>query len=169
MRKVVFSNDSNSLVGMLTFEVTNLESSRDYDSIGPWSWYTHGVVTQGATNGGQVLGSGIGPGGNGQYLGLSVYYPRGRITPYIQRYNKNNDYVNFLDWSKSGNEKRLDEYKFNAQLILGLDTMYFISDSFNVSLGLAYCDILNPLYNPDVSSVTGLNNLYFTCGIGIRF
>lgn len=56
---------------LVGFEHTQLQNSRSgqYRSSGPW--YLHSQIRQGYTNQGQMLGAGIGPGGNMQTLELS--------------------------------------------------------------------------------------------------
>jgi hypothetical protein len=169
MRKLVGFGESKRVVGVITAEITDLESSRDYEFLGPWSWYTHGLYeTQGATNGGQIIGAGIGTGGNSQYLGFSVYYPRGRSTIYVQRMNRDNDYVYFMNYGGSAADKIDDQYKFNAEMTYGAETAYFLTDSIRGSLGLACCMNYNPLYNPTghVSSI--IANFYITAGLGFK-
>ncbi len=79
-------------------ELTHLEGSlplrggRGVDDI-----YTHGIVIQGHTQDGQLLGAYIGPGSDAQYLGGDMYAPWGRIGVYGERIRYDDDayYANF--------------------------------------------------------------------------
>lgn len=150
-------------------ELTNTESSRDYEFIGATTFYDHGIITQGYTNRGQIIGAGIGTGGNSQYLGLTLYYPRGSAEGYVQRINRNSDYVFFLHFGQSAANKRSDEYKFNTEMTYGLKTTYLINETFNLSAGIAYCDNRNPLYNPVGIDSTIVRNFNFELGLSYRF
>jgi hypothetical protein len=54
----------------LSFEITQLQLPQTKIVRAQNSWYSHHQILQGYTNFGQVLGAGIGPGGNSQTLGL---------------------------------------------------------------------------------------------------
>jgi len=58
------------------------------------SWYIHEKVRHGFTNNGEVLGSGLGAGGNAQYLEVSWIEGYKRIGGSIERYVHNNDFLN---------------------------------------------------------------------------
>lgn len=57
----------------------------------PTSYYTHGHVIQGYTHRGQLLGAGIGPGADSQYLGADLFYSGGRFGVYGERVRRNED------------------------------------------------------------------------------
>jgi hypothetical protein len=71
----------------------------DYDRLIGWSstFYAHHIVTQGYTNQGQWLGTGIGTGGNSQYLGFKLYFLKGYGQFFIQRRNPDLDYSWYID------------------------------------------------------------------------
>lgn len=56
-------------------------------------YYTHPVVRHGYTHNGQMLGAGIGPGSNTQYLGISLYRKGSRFGIHGERIVHNNDFV----------------------------------------------------------------------------
>ena len=70
------------IYGEIIFEWNNTEMSQDFQM----QWYCnfgfHSKITQGYTNRGQWLGSGIGYGGQSQYLGFKLYYQKGFSTLY---------------------------------------------------------------------------------------
>jgi hypothetical protein len=55
------------------------------------------LVTQGYTHKGQVIGAGIGPGGNAQGIGVDLYAPWGKAEMFIQRDVRDNDA--YRDWA----------------------------------------------------------------------
>jgi hypothetical protein len=62
------------------------------------TYYAHGIVGQGYTQRGQVIGAGIGPGGNSQHVGADLYAPWGRAGLYVQRDVRDNDaYYRWVD------------------------------------------------------------------------
>ena len=56
------------------------------------SWYTHDYVRQGYTNQGQVMGAGIGPGGNSQMLDISWVKGFNKVGMLFERIVHNNDF-----------------------------------------------------------------------------
>ncbi|MBN2615545.1 MAG: hypothetical protein JXR71_07595 [Bacteroidales bacterium] len=80
-------------------EVTNLASTattnnrvRDYTPPVGY-WYTHYQIKQGYTNDGQVLGAGIGPGSNMQWLRVSWVKGMKSLGLDFERYVHDNDYL----------------------------------------------------------------------------
>jgi hypothetical protein len=91
-----------ALRGEILLEITGLEGSQDLDRLIKWwsTFYGHHIITQGHTNRGQWLGAGIGTGGNSQYLGFKLYYPKGYGSLFLQRRNPDLDYSWFIDSRK---------------------------------------------------------------------
>ena len=67
--------------------------SRDFRP-NPTAYYTHGGNTN-YTNGGQILGSAIGPGSSTQYLGVDVLAPSGWYGGWLERTRRNDVYYMF--------------------------------------------------------------------------
>jgi len=67
--------------------------SRDWRP-NPTPYYVHGGNTN-YTNGGQILGSAIGPGGSTQYLGVDVLAPSGWYGGWLERTRRNDVYYMF--------------------------------------------------------------------------
>lgn len=72
-------------------EFTQLEKSNTYRIRHYPTWYTHRYIRHGYTHRGQVLGAGIGPGSNAQYLGIDYLRGTNRIGVYVERTIYNND------------------------------------------------------------------------------
>lgn len=148
-----FPTFSDSVRGELTFEWSNLELSQDFQFQWPATFYSHGLISQGYTNGGQWLGSGIGTGGNSQYLGCSFYYPKGTSKLFVYRVNPDNDYL----YAKSINTTKdpatstnlgteHNFYKFKASFAIGAETLFHVSRKLDIGGGAAYNLIMNPQY-----------------------
>ena len=75
----------------LNGELTHLERDPTFQVRDDPSYYVHNIVHRGYTQRGQMIGSALGPGGNGQYVGADVYTHWGRWGLFGQRQVINND------------------------------------------------------------------------------
>ena len=133
------------LKGEILLELTNLECSQDYDRLIPWycTFYCHHIITQGHTNRGQWLGPGIGTGGNSQYLGFKLYFPKGYGSIFLQRRNPDLDYTWFID---TRNPDEYDaEHNIRAFFDIGISGQYFFLPDLSVFSSLVFRDEHNPL------------------------
>lgn len=78
----------------LGMELTHLEQSIDRIFRDAGEWYMHSQVLHGYTNRGEVLGAGIGPGGNFQSLNVSWVKGLKQIGLQLERYEHNGDLAN---------------------------------------------------------------------------
>jgi hypothetical protein len=147
--------------GELSLELTNLESSRDYEII-QWSttFYAHHIILQGYTNKGQWLGAGMGTGGNSQYLGFKLYYPKGYGQFFIQRRSPDLDYTWFINKS---------EYDMRANLDFGLAGQYFIINNLAVNIMMVISDEINPLYKSNDGNANHRINTHIVLGLKYTF
>lgn len=72
-------------------EFTHLEQSIDHTIRNAGEWYTHHEVIHGYTNRGEVLGAGIGPGGNLQFLSIAWFKGLKQLGIQFARYEHNGD------------------------------------------------------------------------------
>jgi hypothetical protein len=72
-------------------EVTNLQRSQTHEDRPTPGWYRHHLVHHGYTHRGQVLGAGVGPGGNAQWLAIDALRGWGRIGGFAVRELADND------------------------------------------------------------------------------
>jgi hypothetical protein len=72
-------------------EVTNLQRSQTHEDRPTPGWYRHHLVHHGYTHQGQVLGAGVGPGGNAQWLAIDALRAWGRIGGFAVREIADND------------------------------------------------------------------------------
>lgn len=91
-RKMVSLNDKNKHI-LFGAEITQMSQSTDDRIVDNThgSWYTHYQVISGHTNKGQILGAGIGPGGNSQSIDISWVYGLKRVGISFDRYEHDVD------------------------------------------------------------------------------
>jgi hypothetical protein len=107
----------------VTAEVTHLEASPTFQVRGKGSYYAHHIVTQGYTQKGQIIGAGIGPGGNSQHLGLDLYGMSGRAGIYVERQVHDNDA--YYTWAAANGETSCCH---DVSLHLGGHLLRFVGD-----------------------------------------
>ena len=148
---------------LIDAEIANTESSRDYSLWGPYSFYGHHRVPHGYTNEGQILGAGIGSGGNFQHLGARFGYAVGSTTAYVERKNRDNDYIWFLNSDKSIAEvsQLLDRLRFNAELTIGIETEWMLGGFGTINLETAYNMNHNPHYEIGVDQYSVVLDSWF--------
>jgi hypothetical protein len=155
----IFDLESDVRQGRFFLEITNLESSRDYEFIGTaTSFYNHGLITQGHTNEGQWLGAGMGTGGNSQMIGYSWLFSEGDVTFFMQRLNPDNDYI----WYLNGGDASSVEKRIRVDLSLGLNTNYELSEDVQFKAGFVYTYFYNFDYLRNLSSGRFYNINAFT-------
>jgi hypothetical protein len=149
---------TNLISGEILLEITNLEASNDYIMRNAGTtFYGHHVIQQGYTNQGQWLGTGIGTGGNSQYLGVKLYFPRGYGQLFIQRRNPDLDYTWFIDsnyYRSTYNNVELANWNIRAFLDIGISGLVYINRNMTVASSLVFRDEHNPL-NRAVSMTDG--------------
>lgn len=161
-----------NIYGEVQFEWNNTEMSQDFQMHWPYNFGFHHIVTQGYTNKGQWLGSGIGYGGQSQYLSFKLYYPKGFSQFYIHRYNPDNNILfkesiyDVATGEKGELHKRTWNY-YKGVLAVGISSDYFITDSFSINGGLSFCRIVNPVYNQETKFYTKLYNIM--CSLELKY
>lgn len=156
-----FSLKSNYKFNIL-IEITNLGCSQDYDRLLDWSstFYAHHLITQGYTNRGQCIGAGIGTGGNSQYIGFTLFYPKGKYTFFAQRINPDLDYTMYIDNIK---DHKYAEVNTRVKLDFGFSSLFYISSHFSLNFQYVFEDEHNPLNvcNKDaLASIHRYNNSF---------
>ena len=152
LKKALNINPEKRIRGVINFEWNSTEGSRDYYNWGGTSYNFgfHHQIKQGYTNKGQWLGSGIGYGGNSQYLDFTLYSPHGYDKFFIFRNNPDNNYVNYkINMGVSAGDREGRWFTaYKANFVIGAETMWFIHNDLSVKGGMLYNLIINPLYNP---------------------
>ena len=119
--------------------MTHLEQSKTVILRATPTYYTHHIVRQGYTQRGQVVGAGIGPGSNSQYLGADLFGSWGRIGGFFERRVFDNDAL-FAIVGTSRNFSLHD-----VGLTFGGRSEWFVGD-FTAGAGLSYSRELNRYY-----------------------
>lgn len=133
---------------VLRGELTHLEAPPTFQLRPRGTYYTHGVVTQGYTHRGQIIGAGIGPGSNMQSLGIAYYAPWGVASMAVARRVRDNDA--FWVWAEQ-NGASFDRH--DVSFDLGGDIMLF-SGERELGGGVTVSRQLNRyFYGPDAWNV----------------
>lgn len=149
LAKIIPVKPKRNIYGVIHFEWNNTEMSQDFQLQWPYNFGFHHQITQGYTNRGQWLGSGIGYGGNCQYLDFTLYYPKGNSRLFIVRNNPDNNYIYSKAVGASADEDDLEKKYFGswkANFIIGVETVYFVMPSFSIGGCFGYNLIINPQY-----------------------
>lgn len=147
-RKSVSVSPDRNVFGKLTFEWNSLEMSQDFQFQWPYSPYFHHQISQGYTNRGQLLGAGSGWGGNSQFLEFKLYSPKGSISTFIHRDNPDNNYIYREAIYAPASEELENKFfkSWKANLVMGINSDYFLKNNFIIGGGFAYNFIVNPHY-----------------------
>jgi Capsule assembly protein Wzi len=129
-------------------ELTHLEREATFRLRASPVYYAHNIVTQGYTQNGQVIGAGVGPGGNQQHLGVDLYAPWGRLGLVAQRRVQDNDA--FYDWA-AANGASFDKHDVAFDFV-GSGLLF--RGDFELGASLMFTRQLNRyFYGPDVSNL----------------
>jgi hypothetical protein len=120
-------------------EWTHLERSRTLEVRASPVYYVHGIVHQGYTHQGQLVGAHTGPGSKSVYLGLDRYGAGGRWGGFLQRVVRDNDayYRLFAD--------TLAREGHDVEYTAGASAMWFVG-SLDVGATVALSYELNRLF-----------------------
>lgn len=122
---------------VLRGELTHLEAPPTFQVRPRGVYYTHGVVTQGYTHEGQILGAAIGPGSNSQFLGFDAYTPRGMASFFLRRRVRDNDA--YWVWAEA-NGITFDRH--DVSFDFGATALTFVDD-FELTAGIVMTRQLN--------------------------
>lgn len=107
-RKLIVLNKLENEHLEIAFEATLLSQSIDRILRGAGSYYVHGQILQGHTNRGEVLGAGIGPGGNMQTLNINWNNGFNRFGVQLERFEHQADFYDLNFASPTSNGQWLD-------------------------------------------------------------
>jgi len=96
-------------------EITQMSQSPDRLVREAGGWYMHGGVWDGYTNQGQILGAGIGTGGNLQSLDVSWVKDLKKLGLSFERYEHNMDFYNYHIKDLDGKSRRWVDFALAAQ------------------------------------------------------
>ena len=179
-KKNIMMNEEKNIYGKLIFEWDTTEMSQDFQYEWPYNFGFHHIITQGYTNKGQWLGSGIGYGGNSQIIAYNIYYPKGNTLIFIQRNNPDNNFIYSKTITTTSSDKDLYHrwyVAYKANFNVGVETNYFFTPDLSVQAGLVYNWIMNNHYDPKVTERSDsfylipsqIHNFQFQLGLKYNF
>lgn len=138
-------NFSNENFMKFIYEHTNLSRNHTYLWRAEPTFYVHNINKQGYTNQGQLVGAGIGPGGNTDNLGFELHCKTNKYGLLLQRVENNKDYfvVNIQEINSHDVEYSLGLYlqKYFNKIILSTNATYsynynryYLKDTVNVQI-----------------------------------
>lgn len=101
LRKILPFNKTKNENLLIGIEVTQLQENSIENIKEGYEWYVSKNIRQGYTNRGEVLGAGIGPGGNLQSLNVSWIKGLKRLGIQLERYVHNNDFYYYAYYDSS--------------------------------------------------------------------
>jgi hypothetical protein len=113
LRKLIDINRNGQQVEV-NAEVTQMSQSIDRILRNAGMWYEHSVMLRGYTHQGEVLGAGIGPGGNLQSIEVNWIKSLKKVGFQFERYVHNNDYYNVSVGDLDGQSRRWVDFGFAA-------------------------------------------------------
>lgn len=180
LKKAVPVYKPKNIQGEIIFEWNNTEMSQDFQFEWPYNFGFHHIVTQGFTNRGQWIGSGIGYGGNNQILAFNILYPKGNTLVFVSRNNPDNNYIYSKTITTTSSDKDI-YYRYyvayKANFNAGVLTTYFLTKDLALTGGAIYNLVLNPEYNPSKKFETSdwyqipakIHNFQFQLGAKYNF
>lgn len=156
------------LKGEIIAEWNNFEMSQDFQL--QWcytGYYSHGSISQGYTNKGQILGAGTGSLGNSQFLGYKIYHSYGNVMLFYHRFCPDNNYIYnkavTTDASYGTEINKLYYAAYKVFRTYGVNVTHYITDDFVISTNFVRIFGKHALYdfkNNIVGYSFGLNMKY---------
>lgn len=180
LKKEISIYNPKNIKGEIIFEWNNTEMSQNFQFEWPYNFGFHHIITQGYTNRGQWIGSGIGYGGNSQILAFNIIYPKGNTLLFVSRNNPDNNYIYSKTITTTSSDKDI-YYRwyaaYKANFNIGFSTNYFVTKNLSMNTGFLYNMIINPKYNPSKASEnanfyqvpTKIHNFQFQLGAKYNF
>lgn len=158
----------------IIFEWNNFEMSQDFQL--QWhymGYYSHGLIKQGYTQNGQIIGAGSGYFGNSQYLALRTYFSKGDITFFIHFNKPDTNYLNNKgidtkedDWQKEGKTQHDQWGYYKAIRTFGCTANFFATKFLLISTNINGSWIINSAYKQQDK---GFGNYYFSLSLKYNF
>ena len=158
----------------ILFEWSNFEMSQDFQL--QWhymGYYSHGAISQGYTQKGQILGAGSGYFGNSQFLGVKVYYPRGNVMLFLHWHRPDNNFIYNIGLDTSTESWKDEEIKqhpqwarFKAYRVIGISCTHYLLNSLQIYGELDTVWTATPYYDDTVSNYM---NIRICLGVKYNF
>lgn len=141
----------------IIFEFNNFEMSQDFQL--QWHYmgfYAHGLIAQGYTQRGQILGAGSGYFGTSIFLALRTFFPKGNASIFIHYDRPDSNYLNNKgldtkaeDWKDEENHQYPDWGRYKAARRYGLNVNYFVTKSLLLGGELSTAWVTKPHYKKE--------------------
>ena len=129
-------------------EFNFFEMSQDFQL--QWNYmgfYSHGKITEGYTQNGQIIGAGSGYFGNNQLVGLQFIYPKGNFDLFVQRNVPDTNYTyNKAVYGSASSLVDSDWIVHETFFTIGIKGNYFVTDSLILNAEIDYTEIYHPAY-----------------------
>jgi hypothetical protein len=179
VKKTISLFPEKKIYGELIFELSWMEMPQIRQFSGAYTPYFHSVIKHGYTNEGQWLGNASSPGGNSQYLGFTLYYPKGKTNLSIIRNNPDMNYIYRQATNTSASDTvvhdRWAATVEKANFIISALTYCAVTPNMMLLGGITYDLIIAPHYKrtDEVNSQLGdaiyWHNFSFQLGIKINW
>ena len=163
---------NNILQGEILFEWNNTEMSQDFQLQWAYNFGFHHQITQGYTNKGQWLGSGVGYGGNSQFLAFKLYYKRGSSLIFFHHCNPDNNYIFSQAIEAEATEDKLEQQFFSwfkGYSTIAICQNIFLTQNLLASFSNKLTYIVNPLYNKSKKRYESMFNFSLTISLKYNF
>ncbi|MBD1392313.1 capsule assembly Wzi family protein [Mucilaginibacter glaciei] len=171
LRKILPFNRSRNENLLIGLEVTQLQETSIDNIKGGYEWYVNKNIRQGYTNHGEVLGAGIGPGGNLQSLNVSWIKGLKKLGIQIERYAHNNDFYYYAYYDSGDFRRHWVDLSFAANGEWNYKNLIFNAKLMGVQ-SINYQWYINQVQPADAPYfVNGINafNLQLQLGATYRF
>jgi hypothetical protein len=170
LRKLITNSKSADQGILIGVEVAQLQqNSIAKIKSGDGQWYVSKYIRQGYTNNGQVLGAGIGPGGNLQSLNVSWVKGIKRIGLQFERYIHNNDFYNYAFYDSGDHRRHWTDLSLTAHGDWNFKNFIFNANISAVkTLNYQWYLYQNP-GDPYYVKGTDAFNLHMRAGVSYRF
>ncbi|GAB2975386.1 hypothetical protein GCM10027049_07450 [Mucilaginibacter puniceus] len=170
LRKFITTNNSIDQGILIGVEAAQLQqNSIEKIKSGDGGWYVSKYIRQGYTNNGEVLGAGIGPGGNLQSLNVSWVKGIKRIGLQLERYIHNNDFYNYAFYDSGDHRRHWTDLSLAASGEWNYKNFIFNGNISAIkTLNYQWYLIQNP-GDPYYVKGTDAFNLHIRTGVSYRF
>jgi len=169
LRKILPFNKSKSENLMIGVEVTQMAETAVDKVLSASGWYTSPGVRHGYTNRGEVLGAGIGPGGNLQSLDVSWVKGIKRLGIQLERYIHNDDFYYYAFQDSQDFRRHWTDLSIGASGEWNYKNLIFNAKmQYIKSLNYQWYLIQQPGENYMVNG-RDANNLHIQAGVTYRF
>lgn len=155
----IFNSKIKNINYLVAWEWTKMEQTASRLLRNAGSWYMHSSVHHGYTNYGEVLGSGIGPGSNSQYLSFSRIKKFDKIGFSLEIIDQDNDFFYYAFEDAQDYRRYWKDYNLHINIDKKFNN-FWISGNFIFSRSLNYQWELDDFAKPYYHAGYDANNFH---------